>query len=60
MLHVKTISSKDKKIQKLTPFGIFVIEALIFAAANTFFSWIWYLSQTVAPVFVLNSFENTS
>ena len=32
----------------------------IFAAANTFFSWIWYLLLTVAPAFALNSFENTS
>ena len=32
----------------------------IFAAANTFLRWIWYLLLTTAPVFVPHSFENTS
>ena len=27
----------------------------IFAAANTFFSWIWYLLLTVTPIFAPNS-----
>ena len=30
----------------------------IFAAANTFFSWLWYLLLTVTPNFAPNSFGN--
>ena len=31
----------------------------IFVAANSFCSWIWNLLLTIAPVFVLDSFENS-
>ena len=60
--HEKTILSKRiRKIQELFPFGKFVTELLVFTATNTFFSWIWYLSLTVAQVFVLYSiFKNAS
>ena len=31
----------------------------ILAAANTFFSYVWYVLETIASVFVPDSFENT-
>ena len=49
-----------KRFQELLLFTKFVTEVLIFAAANTFFGQISCLSLTVAPVFVLGFFENTS
>ena len=36
------IGLKEQKTQELAPFGKFVTEVPIFAAANIFFSWIWY------------------
>ena len=51
---------KEQKVQVLPPFGKFIIEVLIFAAANTFFLLNLVFIVDNAPVFVLDSFENTS
>ena len=66
MLHDKTISSKqnlglkEQKVQVLPPFGKFITEVLFFAEANTFFQLNLLFIADNAPIFVLDSFKNTS
>ena len=57
------VIAKSKKVRilkqnyKKNSIIISLTEVLIFATENTFFSWIWYLLMTVAPVFAPHSFE---